>query len=290
MACAGDQRHRAEVVGDAGHLGAEGWLLGAADDDVVDAGEEGDGNLDLRAVELGRRFPVAVHVAVVVHAAAEARLFEFVGDVVEVFLLQPGGKRARLAEARDPSAGGAFWVGDRRRIARRVVGGIKAREKAAWIAVIFGFGGAGLLMVEYVVEILAACIGRLHADSGRSGAASAIGHAHRDHRRDAVRMQQRGVPGDDRAPVMADDDGLLGAIGVDEPDNVASGVMDVVVGDGGRLVRLPIAAHIGRDDLVACSGDGGDLMAPGIPALWPAMNEHHQRRILVVHWAHLGDA
>src|SRR5688572_10880042 len=74
---AGNELHGAEVVGDARHGGAQRILLGAADDDVVRACDEGDGNLDARASELGRDLPVAVEVAVVVYPATEARLAEF---------------------------------------------------------------------------------------------------------------------------------------------------------------------------------------------------------------------
>src|SRR5262245_31817653 len=67
MAGAGDKLYGAEIVGDARHLGAEGILLRAADDDVLLACDEGDRDLDAGAGELRRDLPVAVEIAVVVH-------------------------------------------------------------------------------------------------------------------------------------------------------------------------------------------------------------------------------
>ena len=191
-------------------------------------------------------------------------------------------------ELRDPSSGSTFQVPDEGLTIGREGGKADFQVKDNGVSKshcrIYLDGDAWFLMVEYVVEILPACVRPFHADGGRCWPAAAIGHAHRDHRRDAVGMEQRGVPCDAGAPVVADDDRFLRAIGVDQADNIGGGLVCVIGLYGGGLVGLAIAAHVWRDDSVSSGGDGGNLMPPGIPALRPAMDEHDQRPL-----PHLGD-
>ena len=73
------------------------------------------------------------------------------------------------------------------------------------------------------------------------------------------------MPGDRRAPVVADDDGLRRAQRVEHADHVADKVEQRVLIDCLGLACLAIAAHVGRDRVVAGLGERLQLMAPRIP-------------------------
>ena len=70
------------------------------------------------------------------------------------------------------------------------------------------------------------------------------------------------MPGDRRAPVVADDDGFGHTQRVEHADHVADKVKQRVLIDLFRLACLAIAAHIGRDSAIACLGERLQLMAP----------------------------
>ena len=58
-----------------------------------------------------------------------------------------------------------------------------------------------------------------------------------------------------------------------EPDNVVDD-LDLIIGiDLGRFVTLPIAAHIRRDDVIACIGQRLELVSPGIPGFRKSMEQ-----------------
>ena len=64
-------------------------------------------------------------------------------------------------------------------------------------------------------------------------------------------MEERHLPGDDAAPVVADEDGALQAERVEESDEIASEMVDVVVLGRRRRIGLAIAPLVGRDRPVA---------------------------------------
>ena len=66
---------------------------------------------------------------------------------------------------------------------------------------------------------------------------------------DHLRHVHRELPGDDAAPVVADDDRLLLAEVLDHRDHIADQQADVVVLDARRLVAQVVAALIDRHDL-----------------------------------------
>ncbi len=72
--------------------------------------------------------------------------------------------------------------------------------------------------------------------------------------RKAVGPEQRRMPRHRRAPVMPDDHRLLGAQRCGETHRVADQMEDRVLVDRLRLVGQPIAAHVGRDGVVAGFG------------------------------------
>ena len=83
------------------------------------------------------------------------------------------------------------------------------------------------------------------------------------------------MPGDRRAPVVADDDGLTGAERVKHANHVADEVKQRVLIDLVRLACLAIAAHVGRDGAIARLGERLQLMAPRMPGLRKPVAEEH---------------
>ena len=83
------------------------------------------------------------------------------------------------------------------------------------------------------------------------------------------------MPGDRRAPIVADDDRLRRAQRVEHADHVADEMKQRVLIDGFRLACLAIAAHVGRDGAIAGLGERLQLMAPRIPGFRKAVAEEH---------------
>ena len=98
-------------------------------------------------------------------------------------------------------------------------------------------------------------------------------------------MQQRALPGDERAPVVADHHRGLGLVVVEQAGEVAADVVDLVVLDLRRRVAAAEAAQVGRHRAVARRRERRELMPPRVPRLRPAVEQHHQRTL-----AALGDA
>lgn len=78
---------------------------------------------------------------------------------------------------------------------------------------------------------------------------------------------------------MADDDGLFLAEGGDQRDHVADRVKDAVGAGIGRCAGPAEPSHVGRHDMEAGLGQGGDLMPPGIGQFGPAVAKYHQRTL-----------
>ncbi len=83
------------------------------------------------------------------------------------------------------------------------------------------------------------------------------------------------MPGDWRAPIVADDDRLRRAERVEHADHVADEMKQRVLIDVLGLACLAIAAHIGRDRAIAGIGERLQLMAPRIPGFRKAVAEEH---------------
>ena len=114
---------------------------------------------------------------------------------------------------------------------------------------------------------------------GRRRPARPERHAEADDAAEAVGAQQRGVPGHRRAPVVAGDHRLLGTERIEQADHVADQVQQRVLVDRLRAVGLAVAAHVGRDGVVAGLRQRGELVAPGIPGLRKAVAQQHQRPV-----------
>ena len=64
---------------------------------------------------------------------------------------------------------------------------------------------------------------------------------------------------------------------IKDADQVTNQVEQCVCPLLSGLVRLPIAAHIERDDVVASLSQDRDLLAPGVPEFGKAMTEQQER-------------
>ena len=84
------------------------------------------------------------------------------------------------------------------------------------------------------------------------------------------------MPGNRRAPIMADDGGLRFAQRLHEADHVADRVEDAVGGNLGRRAGAAITAHVGRHDMEAGGCECWNLVAPGVGQFGPAVTEHDQ--------------
>ncbi len=52
---------------------------------------------------------------------------------------------------------------------------------------------------------------------------------------------------------------------------------EAILADAARLLRVVVPAHVWREDAEAGVGQGADLVAPAVPALRKAMQQHHER-------------
>jgi hypothetical protein len=78
---------------------------------------------------------------------------------------------------------------------------------------------------------------------------------------------------------VADDNGLLLAERVEDPDHVADEVKERIFLDLLRTVGLPIAAHVGGDRAPARFGERAQLMPPGVPGFRKAVAHQDERRL-----------
>src|SRR5205807_10382686 len=128
------------------------------------------------------------------------------------------------------------------------------------------------------VELVEHRLRRLGHDRGRAHPPpSAMRHAQGDDGPEPVRTQQSRVPGDRRAPVVADDDCRRLAQGVEEPDEIADQVEQCVLIDRLRAVGATVAPLVGRHRVVAGLAEGAKLVPPRVPGLRPAVAQQHER-------------
>jgi hypothetical protein len=245
-------------------------------DDVLHAGKGDYDVLVARAVQRRRlhdralprpgQGPVAVDVAVPVEAAGEAGAAELPDVEGDVVLGQPVGQlRRHVGLAQEAASRGDDRVGPavQHHPQRRVDVGLEL-----------------LLRDTRLLEVdLVEAVAGLRPDRLQRGSRAARGVRHRqpDHAADQVGPHQGGLPGDGCAPVVTDDHGRALAQRVDQADDVTDEVVNRVVVDAFRLVGLPVAPLVGRHHVVAGVGEGGDLVAPGVPRLRPAVQQQHER-------------
>ena len=224
----------------------------------------------------GEDLPVAVDVAVPVQAAGEAGAGEVFDVEVDVGPGQPPRQRRQGCLAARSLGGGARHHAEGRRAGWSIAGQPHqdTLDGGADVMRQFGVGHAGGLEMQLVEHRV---LGLRHHRGGPCLAARAVGHAKADDRAEPVGAQQRGVPGDRGAPVMAGDDRRLGPQRVEHAHHVAHQMEQGVLVDGLWALGLAVAAHVGGDGAVAGLRQGVELVAPGIPGLREAVAEQHQR-------------
>ena len=122
-----------------------------------------------------------------------------------------------------------------------------------------------------------------HGCRGRSLGPARL-ERHRQTRNGAkhVRPQQGAMPGDRRAPVVADDDAGRLAQGPDQIDHIPDQVQDRIGRRAFGLVGSAIAPHVGRDDMIACCAQRLDLRPPADRQFRKAVDQQDQRRVVLL--------
>lgn len=87
-------------------------------------------------------------------------------------------------------------------------------------------------------------------------------------------VEDRHRPRREAAPVVAGEHGALDAESVEQRDEVAGQMLEVVGLDPLGRVAATVATLVGRDHVEAGTGESGDLVAPGVDELREAMAEH----------------
>ncbi len=106
-----------------------------------------------------------------------------------------------------------------------------------------------------------------------------MGRVDADHAGDAIDVPQRHLPDDKTAPVVADENRLVDLEMVEQADEIAGQMLDVVGFDGFGPVGRAIAALIRRNHPNAGGSQRLDLVAPRKRDLRPAVAENDRRRV-----------
>src|SRR3981189_3323111 len=159
--------------------------------------------MDLRALPRRGQFPVAVDVTVPVEPATETGLPVGLAEISQVGFAEPFWQRPDGADIAEKS----LAVFDEQRGGRI---GKSAPEQGSHrhvnIALEFAFGYVRRLKILPIKIGDPACPQHIE---GPAAAAGRRGNAHARNGGEHIGSEQRGVPGDRRAPVMADNGGLL---------------------------------------------------------------------------------
>ena len=96
---------------------------------------------------------------------------------------------------------------------------------------------------------------------------------------DALRVEQRGTPGYDSAPIVAGEEDAFAAELIHNGDDVGDKLCKCVGFCSAGLAAFVVAALVGHDDAEAGSGERRDLPVPRIPELREAVQEQYDRAI-----------
>src|SRR5262249_4119855 len=102
-------------------------------------------------------------------------------------------------------------------------------------------------------------------------------HAEQGDGAEKIRPKDRGHLRNPRAPVMADDDRRFTTQRIDEPNEVARQLENVIGLNFAWTSALPIAAHIGRKSVEGGICQSAELMAPRVPRFRKAVTHQDER-------------
>ena len=185
------------------------------------------------------------------------------------------GRRAALAHRVEEAVALGRQRGHRR--LRVALAGRRPQDRAHRpldVGVELGLGRTDGLEVQDVEEAVAR---RRLEHVGRRGRPLGVRHADVDHGPDPLGVQAGEVPHEQRAPVVADEHGVVVAGRVEQGQQVAGEVVDAVGLDVTRRARAAVAALVGGQHVVAGGGQRLDLVAPRVGALGEAVAEHDGR-------------
>lgn len=133
-------------------------------------------------------------------------------------------------------------------------------------------------------------IARPFGDFGERGLVGPVGPVRvlqPDDRGQPVGMAISEVVDRQHAEVEAGEDRPLFAQVVEQPDEVADGVIAVVPAIIRGRAGAPHPAHVGRDHVPAPSGQCADLAMPAEPSVRKPMTQHEQRPFALLDIVHL---
>jgi hypothetical protein len=128
-----------------------------------------------------------------------------------------------------------------------------------------------------------------HQVGGPHRRAREIGRVDADHGLDAMRSEQRHLPGDDAAPVVSDHDRLLDAERVEQAGEIADQMVNRVCVHRLRSVGVAIAALVRRNGVKSGLRQRPQLMPPRVPELGEAVTEQYREALSRLRDVH-GDA
>src|SRR5208283_347142 len=243
-----------------------------AEDAVAITRDEKRWLAQLGAVKKRRQRPIAINIAIVIESAPKAAPLELGGEEVDIRV----GYEARLGR------GGWHHVGHllevdrefpallRRWLARRRVQRVQYRSTDVGFKKLLRPGTAEDLLIEYLARIFLLLPGARTDRETRQER-----HAQQGDGAKQVGPEECGRLRDPCAPVMPHDHDRLGAERVDQSDQIAGELKDVVSLDRRGTVGLPVAAHIRRDRVEPGVGQRADLMPPRVPRLGKAVAQQH---------------
>src|SRR5258708_18597529 len=108
------------------------------------------------------------------------------------------------------------------------------------------------------------------------GAALTVGNAQSYHASYQIRSQQSQIPGSCSSPIMSHYCSLLLTKSSKQTNEITRALQLRILFDLAGTVCLSIATLVGSHDMVACVGQGCQLMTPGVPGFGKTMEEQHQ--------------
>ena len=228
---------------------------------------------------------VGVEVTVVAERAEEAAVAELIAVVSHVGRGQPRPRQRRRGGNVGEKARPLHLAGlGGHRKARSTAAPEDLDDRVVGIGVEFGLCRTDRLEVEHVEEVV--LVDHLE-QLGRRRRPLHGRHADTDNGAYTLGVEAGVVPHDQRAPVVADEDGVVVTGLVEQRVEVAGEMLDAVRLHRGRCARPAVAALIGCNRVIAGSREHRQLMTPRIGALGKAVAEHDRRVGRVARFQHV---